>query len=275
MSMERMRKLLETMRSSSVDLHEPTMTARGLTRTLSVTLMLLACAAQPARADWTVGVFIGAARTEETSIRLTQDTLSTDVVLLPVRYRSDSLRMPVYYAYRAAFFPRSRWLGVEGEFIHLKVIAETARPVAVEGILLGVPISERRSLGSVVERFSISHGVNLVLLNVVARRGIQGTSELRPRWSFAARFGAGASVPHAESTIGGASLEQYEWGSMSVQAAAGAELRMTPRLSVSGEYKFTHTSQHVSVANGTAQTSLQTHHIVAGIVAHLGSHRID
>jgi opacity protein-like surface antigen len=188
-----------------------------------------------------------------------------------VRYRSESLEPPIYYAYRVGVFPGSGWLGIEAEFIHLKVIADTARGVKTEGIVRGGPASEVRPLGSVLERFSITHGVNLLLVNAVARHAVQGRHNKPPRWFLTARAGAGASVPHAESTIGGVSLEQYEWGSFSVQATGGVELRLTNRVYISGEYKLTRTVQHVSVAGGSVRTPLTTHHLVAGVVAHLGS----
>jgi hypothetical protein len=235
-----------------------------------VTLVLFVGAVHPASAEWTLGVFLGGARTQDTSIRLTQGPLSTDVVLSPVRYRSDSLEGPVYYAYRVGFFPRSAWLGIEGEFIHVKVIAETSRPVMMEGVVRGEPIAESRPVGAVLEQFSITHGVNLLLVNVVARRAIHGTHGLPPRWFFTGRFGVGASVPHPESRIEGATLEQYEWGSVSFQGAAGVELRMTERWYLSGEYKLTHSAQNVSVVGGSARTPLTTHHLAAGVVVHVG-----
>jgi len=207
-----------------------------------------------ANADWTIAGFVGAAHTLDSSIRLIQPADLTDVTLSPVSYRSESFELPIYYGYRVGVFPGSRWFGVEGEFIHLKVIADTSRqPVA-----------------GVLERFSITHGVNLVLVNAVVRHPL-GDDDRRPRWLLTGRLGAGASVPHAESTIGGVSLEQYEWGSFSAQAAAGVELRLGQRVSLAGEYKLTRTVQDVSVVRGSVNTPLTTHHLVAGLVVHLGA----
>jgi hypothetical protein len=222
-----------------------------------------------ASAEWTLAAFAGGARTQDSTIELTQAP-STDVKLSPVRYRSESLEAPIYYAYRIGVFPSSGWIGIEGEFIHVKVIADTARPVTTEGIIRGVAVSDVRPLTTVLERFSITHGVNLLLVNAVARRARQGSNDGPPRWFVTGRAGAGASVPHPESTIAGVNLERYEWGSFSFQAAGGLELRLTNRLYLSAEYKFTHTVQHVSVAGGSIRTPLTTHHLLAGIVAHLG-----
>jgi hypothetical protein len=217
--------------------------------------------------------FIGGALTQVSSIHLVQDQTQTDVVLSPVHYRSESFDAPIYYGYRAGVFPRSGWLGVEGEFIHLKVVAETARTTSVTGVLDGRPVSATRPLADVVQRFEISHGLNLVLANVVARYMETAARPSASRWILSGRFGIGASIPNAESTFAGVSREQYEWGALSLQGAGGVEVRLTTRLYLTGEYKFTRTVQQVSVVSGTVRTPLRTHHLVAGVSAHFGDSR--
>ena len=238
----------------------------------AVTSVVLLCAidVNVAGADWSVAGFIGAAHTQESSIRLTQPSESTSVNVSPVVYHAASFEAPIYYGYRIGCFPRSRWLGVEGEFIHLKVIADTSRPALFAGTIKGAVVSETQPIASVVERFSITHGVNLALVNAVFRHPV-GASDAQPRWFMTGRVGMGASVPHAESTIAGANMEHYEWGAFSVQGAAGVELRLGRRVSLAGEYKLTRTVQDVSVVHGSVSTPLTTHHLVTGIVAHLGA----
>jgi hypothetical protein len=232
---------------------------------------LLALLAQPrsATADWTFGAFLGGARTQETSLTLKQPSADTNLRLSPVRYRSESLDPPLYYAGRVGFFPGSEWFGIEGELIHLKVVADTARQVRFDGVLRGETTGAVRQLSSLVQRFAITHGVNLLLVNAVARRTAGSSGTLPPRWIVIGRVGAGASLPHPESTVDGLSLERYEWGAFSAQAAAGVERRLTTRIYLSGEYKLTYTVQDVSVAAGSARTPLVTHHAVAGLVVHL------
>src|SRR4030095_6415447 len=185
-------------------------------------------------------------------------------------YRSESFESPIYYGYRVGFFPGSRWVGLEGEFIHLKVIAETSRPAEVVGTLKGAAVSATQPVAAVLERFSITHGVNLALVNAVVRHPL-GNDDPQPRCLMTGRLGMGASVPHPESTIAGVSLEQYEWGSFSARAAAGVELRLGQRVYLAGEYKLTRTVQDVSVVHGSVSTPLTTHHLVPGIVVHLGT----
>lgn len=252
--------------------------ARLLTRILSsrrsgvslCALVMLAASARGASAEWTVALLAGGAHTQQSSITLVQPDESTNLTISPVAYRSESFEPPFYYGYRVGFLPHARWLGLEGEFIHLKVIADTARQATVDGALRGERISRPQPIAAVVERFSISHGVNLVLVNAVIRHSAND-DEPSPRWFAAARLGAGGSVPHPESTIGGASLEQYEWGSLSVQAAAGVEVRLWPHVYLAGEYKLTRSVQDVGVAGGSVRTLLTSHHLVTGVVAHLGA----
>ena len=62
--------------------------------------------------------------------------------------------------------------------------------------------------------------------------------------------------------------EHYQSGSLSIQTAAGGEFRLLRKLNWLGEYKYTRTRQHVDVFSGTAETSLQSHHVVTGLAFH-------
>jgi hypothetical protein len=239
--------------------------------TPAIAVVMSVSLARPASAEWTFAAFLGGARTQSTSLTVTQPSEGTSVALSPVDYRSESFEPPYYYAYRVGVFPGSRSFGIEGEFIHLKVIADTSRTTNADGTIAGQPVSGSRALSSVVERFSISHGVNLLLVNAVFRRTAAIAREGdAPRWILTGRAGVGASIPHPESTIGGLTLERYEWGSVSLQGAAGVEVRIARRLFVAGEYKLTRTTQDVSIAGGSARTPLTTHHLVGGLVVHVG-----
>ena len=219
---------------------------------------------RPASADWTFGAFLGGARTHSSSLTLHLPAESTVLTLSPVSYDGESFELPLYYGYRVAYFPKSRWVGIEGELIHLKVVADTSRPTRVVETRAGVTVAETLPLSSVIDRFAISHGVNLLLVNAVVRRSIAAA----PRWTVVGRMGAGASVPHPESTIGGLSYEAHEWGAMSLQGAVGIEMRARARVSVTGEYKLTRSVQDVAIAAGRAETPLVTHHFTVGLSFH-------
>ncbi len=236
-------------------------------------LALAACALDlaitpPASADWTIGLFTGGCRTQETSLALVQPADETSVTLSPIHYNSASFEAPIYYGYRVGVFPAARWFGIEGEFIHVKVIADTARTTNVDGMVRGRMVTGRQRVASVIERFSITHGVNLLLINALVRRE-QSVAQGRPRWILVGRFGAGGSIPHPESTAHGVTFERYEWGAFSAQAAAAAEVRLGGAIYLSGEYKLTRTVQDVAIARGSARTPLVTHHLVVGLGARL------
>ena len=217
-----------------------------------------------ARADWSFGVYGGGCTTRDSSLSIAQPADGTNVILTPVAYRSTSLEWPVYYGYRAGVFPAAGAFGIEGEFIHMKVTADTARVVTANGTIRGQPASGPRPLSSIVGRFAITHGVNLVLVNAVARLAPSRGSRAN-RWTVVGRAGAGASVPHAESTIDGSAVDRYEWGAFSMQGSAAVEIRMHRCLHLSSEYKLTRTVQDVSIARGSARTTLVTHHLAIGV----------
>jgi opacity protein-like surface antigen len=222
--------------------------------TIGARLALLALAAiaiaSPARADWAIGAYLGASHTVSNSLRL--QTGSAELTFNDVGYRSESFRSPQYYGLRVGhYFRRRPWLGIEGELIHVKTFAEVT-----PGLLEGG-----------VQRFSISHGLNYLLANVAWRRPIGGTID-RPRGWITARGGAGPTVPHGESTVGGVSQEQYEIGRLGGQLAAGAEVRVASQLTAFCEYKLTRAHARIAVAGGTMEGSFLAHQIAFGLGWH-------
>lgn len=218
----------------------------------------------PARADWTVAAFLGGATTLDAALRIQQPGARTDLRFDPIAYRGENFTSPFYYGYRVGWdLPFAPGFAIEAEFIHLKVFADTGAIVMARGAIGGQPVSRQQRLDETVSLFSISHGANFVLANVVFRQPIAGGPGGDPV-TFVARAGLGPTVPHAESTIDGAFQMQYELGSLAWQLAAGVEMRVVKGLHALGEYKFTRTNQTVSISGGTAQTQLRTHHGVFG-----------
>jgi lipid A oxidase len=204
--------------------------------------VLLLSAPAIAYADWTAAGFIGTAWTRSTTLTLDRGALGQST-FSGVPFDSHSFEGPLYYGYRGGWFRRGSVAGIEGEVIHLKVFA---RPGA---------------LGPDVRRFSISHGLNLLFANAVFRRPLAGSG----RVVATARLGAGFSVPHGESEIGGVEQQQYEVGSLALQAAGGAELRLAPHLRGFAEYKLTRTAPDVSVAGGSVHGRYLSQHLAAGL----------
>jgi len=233
---------------------------------IRVLSLLCACSviAPPANAEWTVAALLGAAQTTRSSLILEQPPTLLSLVLAPIDYQGASFESPIYYAVRIAHvFGFAPMLSIEGEFIHMKVFAETTRRVSARGTLHGVSVDGPVVLADVVQRFSLSHGLNMVLGNVAVSRRF-GQDRVSPFLKVAARGGVGPTVPHAESTVRGRSREGYELGALAFQGSTGIEVRVTKRVYAVGDYKFTRTRQRVGIADGQAETLISTHHLVFG-----------
>jgi hypothetical protein len=211
-------------------------------RATALTGILLACPAT-ARAEWSLMAFLGASHTAPATLTLDQPAAEIRMTTFTgVPLASRSFSSPPYYGYRFGWFSkRDARAGIEAELIHLKVYAPAG------------------SMGPLVERFSISHGLNLLLANVVMRQ------PAGRRVRLAARVGAGIAVPHAESRIGGIDQEQYEVTSPAFQASAGPEFALSRHSRAFAEYKLTTTAPTVSVANGTIRGRYTSQHLAAGI----------
>ena len=152
--------------------------------------------AAPARADWLFGAYLGASHTLANSLSVRTGSVSQTVE--EVTYRSESFRSPQYYGVRLGYFFRQQpRFGIEAELIHLKVFANVTPALLAMG----------------VRQFSISHGLNHVVANIVLRQPVGGSAD-RPRGWITARGGAGFTVPHGESLVDGTFQEQYERGGL-------------------------------------------------------------
>lgn len=229
------------------------------------------CLAQDGnRGEWVVAGYLGGAHTASSSVRISQPTLGTNIEFKGVRYDGQSFDPPLYYGYRVGYFmPRVSWLGVEAEFIHLKVFSDPQQHVQATGTHRGVFINRELPLGQIVQEYSISHGVNLLLFNLVGRYRVhRGPAHPRGRFILAGRFGLGPTIPHTESRIDGQPQQQYEVGRLGWQGAGGAEIHVWRGLYVLGEYKFTRTRQHGKIFAGEARSLLRSHHSVLGLSYH-------
>ena len=225
--------------------------------------------AVPADAQWVIGGYLGAARTISSALSVAQPTAGTDVTFASVDYDGESFTPPVYYGYRIGYFlPQVPWLGVEAEFIHLKAYARTDALTRASGRDRGMPVDRDVPIRDILESFSISHGLNFALVNVVARRPLGGRAGAAARVALLGRLGIGPTIPHAESQIGGISREGYEIGAPGLHLAGGVEVRMWRELAAMTEYKLTRTDQNVAIHEGQAHGRFTSHHGVFGLAWH-------
>ena len=223
-------------------------------------------APRSAHAEWVAAGFLGGAATHRAALEIEQPVRRTALEIDNVMLAGRSLESPLYYGYRLMWAPGSQArLGVELEFIHLKVYADTDAAVHMQGELRGQAIDGTLRLDEVVQRFAISHGLNLLLGNLVIRQPLAREPSGTPRLLFVGRLGAGPTIPHVETTVEGTMQEQYQWGRVAAQAAAGLEWRFAPRLAALAECKLTATPQRVRIPDGTASATIVSHHIVAGV----------
>jgi hypothetical protein len=220
-----------------------------------------------AGAQWYVAGFAGANTTQPATITVDQPSRQTHLVFTDVHFTSESFTSPQYYGYRIGrmFGQRRRW-GLEFEFTHPKVFGATAGIVRIQGQWRGAPIDTTAPMRTFVDRYAMSHGLNLALVNVVLRLPIGGgPSPAAAPLALILRAGAGPTIPHHETTIGGDSLDGYEVSNVGVQAAVGLSVRLRGRLGATVDYKFARTSPLIDVVDGTGRTTARIHQIAVGL----------
>lgn len=234
-------------------------------RALAIAIGLLAPAA-PASAQWYAAGFLGNAATS--SVRLEVSSSRSALTIEPVELRDESSASPWYYGARVTKrLARARWLGVEGEFIHAKVISDPRQSVQVRGRRDGLTLDAEQPLGSVLPRFELSHGLNFILANVALFCPI-GRSTPDPTVVLVGRFGAGPTVPHVEATFDGRDEDGYQLGRLALGGTVGAQIRLFPHVAAVAEFKVTRTTQRVNVGDGHLEGTFVTRHALAGIVWH-------
>lgn len=223
------------------------------------------------RGGWVVAAYTGGARTADSSLRVSQTALGTDLTFEGVRFRARSFDPPLYYGLRGGYFiPRMPFFGVEAEFIHLKVFSNPQQRLRVRGLRRNRPTDAELPLGEIVQQYSISHGLNFLLFNAALRHGVRrGADAPNGRLILNAHLGTGPTLPHTESSVEGERQEQYEVGRLGWQLAGGAEFKLWRGLYALGEYKFTRTRQRGKIFSGTAESLFHTHHGVFGLSYHL------
>lgn len=231
---------------------------RGL---VSLALALVLLLPAPAAAQWYVGAYLGGNSTQPSDVTVDQPAAASSFTFRDVHFSAEPLKSPQYYGYRFGrmFGAERRW-GVEFELIHLKVIADTARTYQASGLIGGdVAISGDIQMNTFVQRYSMTHGLNYLLGNVVWRTPIGAHAVM-------IRGGLGPTLPHAETTVNGIVQEQYEYGGPGVHGAAGLDLRIRGRFSAMVEYKLTMSRPEISVAlGGNGRVTAVTHQIAVGL----------
>ena len=208
--------------------------------------LLLVSFASPASAQWYGVLYLGANATKPADITVKGD--GYHLTFPKVEFEARPFESPQYYGWRLGrFLDSGRRLGVEVEFIHLKVIANPDQ------------------LGLDVQQYRMTHGLNFLVANVTSRKPFGRSAYGDAPLAFITRLGGGVTLPHAETVIHGALKEQYEYAGLGAHAAIGLTAKLKGRLSLVGEYKLTYAKPRITTAhNGTGQTTTLTHHVAVG-----------
>jgi len=178
------------------------------------------------------------------------------------------IRRCSYYGLALTWFPSAeRGIGSGIDFTHYKMYAETAEPVRVEGVWDGIPIAKTDPFSSRAQNLEISHGVNLVALNLGYRWSpARFSNRLQPE----AGVGVGGFLPHAEGSINGVSSGgNYQWAGAGYQVFAGAEYRFTRRMGLLLRAKFDVGDLDIDLQpHARLQTKSRTRHAIAGVSIH-------
>ena len=241
-----------------------------MTKLLSITASLLfvfGLFAQSARAEFDLSVFTGVALSQDSDLDLRQ-VGGTDLTYHDVSFEGRDFETPPFYGARLLWFPgeETHW-GFGAEFFHLKLYAQTDETAHVTGRRSGFPVDTNERIDNTLQQFSLSHGLNYALADIVYRwqpgqRGDDFLGHLEPYVGL----GLGAAIPHVESEVNGNFHEEYQLHGPGVQGLAGVNVSLTKHVGLLFEYKLTYANlDSLDIPGGSIEVTPITHNVVAGL----------
>ena len=229
--------------------------------------LILAGLVSAAHAELDLSIFTGVALTKDSDLDLHQDG-GTDLTFHDVSFEGRDFETPPFYGARLLWFPseESHW-GFGAEFFHIKLYAETDDVAHLTGRRNGVPVNDDERIDNTLQQFSLSHGLNYALGDIVYRwlPGNRG-EDLLGHLSPYVGLGLGAAIPHVESEVNGNFHEEYQLHGPGVQALAGVNVNLTRHVGLLFEYKFTYANlDSLEIPHGSIEVTPLTHNIVAGL----------
>src|SRR6188768_374411 len=127
--------------------------------------------ARPATAQWYSAAYLGTNHTRPSDVSVAVPALNLALTYQDVQFDAKPFKSPQYYGGRfGRLIGAKRRIGIEIEFIHLKVIGQTSQVYPVTGqfgSLTGV--TTQSPMSAVVEQYQMTHGLNFILGNVLGR----------------------------------------------------------------------------------------------------------
>lgn len=237
------------------------------------TLMLLVLAygcPSATLAEWVVSVYTGISHTRSSDLRVRQPASGSAAEFRDVHWEARPFEAAPYYGVRISYFPeRAPRLGGGLDFTHYKMYAQTDRVAAVRGTWAGSPVDERVPMSTRVQRYEVSHGVNLTALNL-QYRWVASDGVAHGRWLPHTGVGLAAYFPHAEGMISDVPADgNYQLAGFGYQLFAGTEYRLSRRVGLLVEVKFDSGKLDIDLDPGIrAQTNPRTLHALAGLSLH-------
>ena len=231
----------------------------------------LACAgalvASSASAQWYVSGAFGASGARASTVVIDQPSSDTHLEFSGVHWTTAPFSVPPYYFVRVGcLMGDGRQWGLEGEVIHAKMFAATSAVVPILGRAHGEPVDTTAPMAQYVTRYAMSHGMNLAFGNLVFRQPLART---RGAIALTARAGGGFSFPHAEVTTQDVTADQYDFGGLALQGAAGLDLRLARRLSALVEYKLVYARPRVDVPGGDGRATAVIQQVAFGLTVRI------
>lgn len=241
----------------------------SLRRSRLVALVIFSTAAiivfaRPAQAQFYGSISAGANHTMPADVTVNVPGAGLGVTYHDVQFSARSFDSPQYYVWRAGrlFGPNARW-GVEFEFTHLKVIADTSKSYGAAGAIAGnaIPTGTSLPMNAQVQEYQMTHGLNFLLVNVVSRIPLGD----KGRFAIVTRAGLGSTLPHAETNVLGEFRQQYEFAGVGVQGSAGVAMKLSRLVSLVADYKLSEAQPNITVVGGTGRTTAISHQVAIGL----------
>jgi hypothetical protein len=236
---------------------------RLIVRLVVPAILATACVPAPAAAQVYGGGYLGMNHNSPADVTIAQPALNTQLVFHDVSFESQPFHFPMYGGGRAGYLFSPRF-GLEFEFLHLKVIAETDRATRTTGTLQGATIDQTSPMDFFAQRYEMTHGLNFLLANVVWRTPIAKRAARHPV-SLVVRGGAGPTVSGTDTEVNFIDVHRYEHAGFGVQAAAGLDLPIAGAWSAIVDFRFTYSKPTITVTEGQGQTSARASQISFGL----------
>ncbi|MFQ5798355.1 MAG: hypothetical protein ACE5H0_06640 [Bacteroidota bacterium] len=110
--------------------------------------------ANSSAAQWTVSLYVGKSRTSPSDLEIGQPSLLNDLTFHNLSYSDESFKTPFYYGVRVGyFFQEPKFIGLEVEFVLVKVLTNPEEIVHMTGKWKGQPEDESFASVMLLNRF--------------------------------------------------------------------------------------------------------------------------